>query len=77
MSIEKLTEFASSDSATKDITGLTLISGFPKTIQPARQWFNWLFNSLTVKINEIIDGLGNASDGLQQQFNNEIGLINI
>lgn len=56
MAIDKLTEFSSSNPTTNNNTvGLTLADGFPKSIQPARQWFNWLFNSLTAKINEIID----------------------
>lgn len=63
MAINKLTEFASSDSANKDTTGLDIPNGFPKNIQPARQWFNYLFNSLTTKINEIIDKKLDLSGG--------------
>lgn len=52
--MDKLEEF--SLNGPKNIDGLTLVSGFPSNKKPARQWFNWLFNSLTKKINEIIDG---------------------
>lgn len=54
MTIEKLTEFAK-DTNAKNLDGLNQNLGFPSKLQPARQWFNWLFNSLTAKINEIID----------------------
>ena len=53
MAIEKLDEFA--QDGQKNTDGLTLTDGFPVLIKPARQWFNWLFNTLTLKINEIID----------------------
>ncbi|MGP4771854.1 hypothetical protein ACS125_15115 [Acinetobacter sp. PFS20] len=51
--MDKLEEF--SRNGPKNTDGLTLLSGFPSNQKPARQWFNWLFNSLTKKINEIID----------------------
>lgn len=53
MTIDKLSEFASDGQ--KDVDDLVLTDGFPVTRKPARQWFNWLFNTLTSKINEIID----------------------
>lgn len=53
MAMNKLTEFAKNGS--KDIDKLDLETGFVVNRKPARQWFNWLFNSLTLKINEIID----------------------
>lgn len=52
--MDKLEEFSLNGPRNTD--GLTLLSGFPSNQKPARQWFNWLFNSLTKKINEIIDG---------------------
>ena len=53
MAIEKLTEFAKTGQ--KDTDQLDLEVGFIVNKKPARQWFNWLFNTLTTKINEIID----------------------
>lgn len=53
MAVEKLDEFA--QDGQKNTDGLTLTDGFPVLTKPARQWFNWLFNTLTLKINEIID----------------------
>lgn len=55
MAITKLVEF--SKTGPKNTDGLALESGFPSDQKPARQWFNWLFNSLAVKVNEIIDQL--------------------
>ena len=56
MPIEKLIEFATTGA--KNTTGLDLEEGFPSNVKPARQWVNWLFNSLSVKINELIDYQG-------------------
>lgn len=53
MAIEKLSEFAKDGQ--KNTDDLTLTDGFPVSKKPARQWFNWLFNTLTLKINEIIE----------------------
>lgn len=53
MPIEKLIEFATTGA--KNYSGLDLLEGFPSSVKPARQWVNWLFNSLCVKINELID----------------------
>lgn len=53
MAIEKLTEFAKTGQ--KNTDDLDLETGFIVNRKPARQWFNWLFNTLTLKINEIID----------------------
>lgn len=54
MAIEKLTEFAKTGQ--KNTDDLNLEVGFVVNRKPARQWFNWLFNTLTTKINEIIAG---------------------
>ncbi|WP_198080410.1 hypothetical protein, partial [Acinetobacter calcoaceticus] len=57
MTIEKLSEFAKlADENSSNTQGLEQEKGFPSHLQPARQWFNWLLNSITKKINEIIDG---------------------
>lgn len=78
MTIEKLTEFAKlTDDKSSNTEGLVLEKGFPSSLQPARQWFNWLLNSLTKKINEMIDELGDTSNAFQQQLDNSIGLISI
>ena len=53
MAIEKLSEFAKDGQ--KNTDDLNLTDGFSVSKKPARQWFNWLFNTLTTKINEIID----------------------
>lgn len=53
MPIEKLPEFAKGGQ--KNTDDLTLLDGFPVGKKPARQWFNYLFNMLSLKINEIID----------------------
>lgn len=50
--INNLIEFA--ENGEKDITSLNQTNGFPAALKPARQWFNFLFNSLTSKVNEII-----------------------
>lgn len=55
MAITKLTEF--SKTGPKNTDGLVLESGFPSDQKPARQWFNWLFNALTIKVNQVIDQL--------------------
>lgn len=78
MSIEKLTVFAElADEHNSHKEGLELDKGFPSLTQPVRQWFNWLLNSLTKKINEMIDELSNTSNAFQQQLDNSIGLISI
>ena len=53
MAINKLPEFAKDGQ--KNTDDLNLTDGFHVSKKPARQWFNWLFNSLTSKVNEIID----------------------
>ena len=78
MSIEKLTEF--SKTGAKNTDELDLEAGFPVRLQPARQWMNWLFNSLTVKVNEVIDASNDLSGKVSNLLNrsdNGIGLIHI
>ena len=53
MAINKLPEFAKDGQ--KNTDDLVLTDGFPVLKKPARQWFNWLFNTVSLKINEIID----------------------
>lgn len=53
MAIEKLPEF--SKNGQKNTDKLVLEDGFPVNLKPARQWFNFLFNQLTLSINQIID----------------------
>lgn len=53
MAIDKLPEFAKDGQ--KNTDDLVLTDGFPVLKKPARQWFNWLFNTVSLKINEIID----------------------
>lgn len=50
--INPLTVFASAGERNTD--GLTQANGFPSAQKPARQWFNWLFHSVTTKINELV-----------------------
>ena len=47
MLIEKLPEFAKDGQ--KNTDELDLETGFIVNRKPARQWFNWLFNTLTSK----------------------------
>lgn len=53
MAIEKLSEFAKDGQ--KNTDDLNLTDGFHVSKKPARQWFNYLFNMLSLKINEIIE----------------------
>ncbi|WP_277561363.1 phage baseplate protein [Acinetobacter beijerinckii] len=61
--IENLIAFA--ENGEKDITGLNQTNGFPAALKPARQWFNYLFNSISVKINEVIERVNNNSTSLE------------
>ena len=60
MAIEKLDEFARDGQ--KSMEGLTLTTGFLANLKPARQWFNYLFNTLTKKVNELIDQTNSDAD---------------
>ena len=53
MAIDKLPEF--SKNGQKNTDGLNQEDGFPVNLKPARQWFNFLFNKITVTINQLID----------------------
>jgi|GEM_PF-2039686 len=53
MAIDKLPEF--SKTGQKNTDGLNQEDGFPVNLKPARQWFNFLFNKITVTINQLID----------------------
>lgn len=53
MPISKIKEFAKNGQ--KSTEGIILENGFPIEEKPARQWFNYLFNSSARKTNEIID----------------------
>lgn len=65
MAITKLTEF--SKTGPKNTDGLALEVGFPAEQKPARQWFNWLFNALALKVNELIDETGNIRTYVSEQ----------
>lgn len=56
--MEKLQEFAKDGD--KNMNGFNWLLGFVGQDKPERQWFNSIFNTLTLKINEIINGI----DGL-------------
>ncbi|MDR0238152.1 tail fiber protein [Acinetobacter sp.] len=53
MAVEKLPEFAKDGQ--KNTENLNQEEGFPVNLKPARQWFNFLFNKLSLTINQIID----------------------
>lgn len=53
MAVDKLPEFAKNGQ--KNTDNLAQEDGFQVNLKPARQWFNFLFNKLTLSINQIID----------------------
>lgn len=55
MSIEKIEEFA--ESGEKHLNNLDVKQGFQQAEKPERQWFNYLLNDFSKKINQVIDGL--------------------
>lgn len=68
MTIQKLDDFA--ENGDKNLTGIDVQQGFVQAEKPARQWFNFLFNSITKKVNEVITavetiviGTANIADG--------------
>jgi hypothetical protein len=70
MAVNKLPEFAKNGQQNTD--GLDLEDGFPVNLKPARQWFNFLFNNLTLAINQIIDEKFNKTGG---DISNSVQLI--
>lgn len=72
MPISPLEEFAANGE--KNTNGLMLASGFPRAIKPARQWFNWLFNSITKKTNELLTAY-NAHVTQNQLEHNNLALL--
>ena len=79
MTIKKLIEFA--ETGDKNTDDLDLDRGFPSRLMPARQWFNWLFNSLTVKVNELIDVIDSPTStlnlNLKKLNDSEVGVIKL
>lgn len=67
MPINKLPEFA--QTGEKNTQGLTETAGFPSLVKPARQWFNYLFNAMSVKTNEVIDRVDEVDANLTQAIN--------
>lgn len=55
MSIDKLAEFAKDGD--KNLDNLDVSQGFLQSEKPERQWFNKLFNDITTKTNEVVDGV--------------------
>lgn len=58
MSIEKLEEFAKSGE--KHLNGISTELGFSSSEKPERQWFNYLFNDISRKTNQVIDSLSDV-----------------
>ena len=52
MTIQKLDDFA--ENGDKNLTGIDVQQGFVQAEKPARQWFNYIFNSITNKVNEVV-----------------------
>ncbi len=70
MAVNKLPEFAKNGQ--KNTDGLNQEDGFPVNLKPARQWFNFLFNKLTLSINKIIDEKFDKTGG---EISNSVQLI--
>ena len=73
MTIDKLIVF--SETGDKNTDDLDLSQGFPSKLQPARQWMNWLFNKITLKINEVIDAVTDAGADITKLNDARIGSI--
>ena len=61
MTIQKLDDFA--ENGDKNLTGIDIQEGFVQAEKPARQWFNYIFNSITNKVNEVITAINNLVVG--------------
>ena len=61
MTIQKLDDFA--ENGDKNLTGIDIQQGFVQAEKPARQWFNYIFNSITNKVNEVITAINNLVVG--------------
>lgn len=59
MSIERIAEFA--ENGDKHLDNLDVSQGFQQAEKPERQWFNYLLNDFSKKINQVIDGLSDVS----------------
>lgn len=73
MTIDKLIVF--SETGDKNTDDLILEQGFPSKLQPARQWHNWLFNKITLKINEVVDAVTNVGTDITKLNDARIGSI--
>ena len=74
MPIEKLDEFAKNGQ--KSTEGIILENGFPQEEKPARQWFNYIFNAISIKTNELIDSSQTNADAISG-INTEIEDLNL
>lgn len=74
MPIEKLDEFAKNGQ--KSTEGIILENGFPQEEKPARQWFNYIFNAISIKTNELIDFSQTNADAISG-INTEIEDLNL
>jgi hypothetical protein len=72
MTINKLSEFARDGD--KSISGLTLTAGFPLRQKPFRQWFNWIFNEITKKTNELVVDVNANSQSVIDNANDIVNL---
>jgi hypothetical protein len=61
MTINKLDDFA--ENGDKNLTGIDVQQGFVQADKPARQWFNYIFNSITKKVNELVTAINNLVIG--------------
>lgn len=75
MSIQKLIVF--SENGDKNTDNLNQTNGFPASLKPARQWFNFLFNALTSKINEVIDQVDTNKENIENMDANIGGIASV